>query len=250
MIVMSLSQLAVGNIQPVYAANTETIPPASQFCGSINSIGSRMQSKLVNITDTSGVSVNSVESLLVRQSNIQKDLEQNRIKWDEERNQQYDKMLSLAQNETQKTAIMTFKISVENAIVIRRQSVDLAITEYFSQARTLLQREESQLVGARSEFVMNITKTIDTAESDCSANKSPSEIRTNFQTNIATAQNKLQKTRESINTTKSELEKIRKQEMQTINQALQDFQGSLTGARRDLINNLKSSGAKTNQFDI
>ncbi len=238
------------SLKPALAVGDESIPSAPLFCASINTVGTKIESQLDNITKQPVVKVYNPDSLSARQSKIQKELMQKRAQWDNERNQQYDKMLSLAQNDAQKTAITAFKSSVEDAILTRRNSVDSAITTYFNKTGEQLSIESDLLTSARQDFLSAVSAAITTAKSDCQNDKSPAEIRAAFQTNIATARQQLQASRQSIGDVKNNLEAIRKEEIQSINKAVTIFQTSLSSARQTLIDKLKKSGASTSQFGI
>lgn len=249
---VGLIALPTGLINPLSAsaANTEAIPPAALFCSSINTIGTRIESQLGTVTQQSLPTLYNPATFAARQASIQTELAQKRAGWDGERDQQYNKMLSLAQNDAQKTAIENFKTNVEAAIVVRRSSVDNAIAAYFSNTGDNLSAESAKLVAARQEFVSTVKNAISTAKTDCLTNRSTSEIRSTFQTNIETARSKLQSTRESISEFKSQLTTIRKEEARSINEAVMVFETSLSKARQSLVEELKKSGANTSQFDI
>lgn len=251
MVIIFISlQSSIFSAQPALAVNNETIPSVPLFCASINSIGTRIESQLTNITQSSVPALYSPTNLTSRQAAIQQELKQKRTEWDNERNQQYDKMLSLAQNEAQKTAIETFRSSVEDAILVRRNSVDGAIDTYFSQTGGELQAESNQLTAAKEDFITAIKSAINTAKSECLTGKSPSDIRSTFQTNIETARTQLQTSRQRVGEFKSSLETIHKQEVKSINEAVRSFQDSLSKARQTLIDDLKKSGANTSQYAI
>ncbi len=235
---------------PVRAANSETIPAAPLFCSSLNTIGSQIELKLNNVSKQSLPNIYDPTRLSNRHSAIKKELAEKRAQWDNQRDEQYNKMLSLAQNDAQKAAIESFKTSVETAILVRRNSVDNAISVYFSQTSDELSSESTQPTKDRQDFITAVKNAITTAQSDCQTNKPASEIRSTFQTNLSAARTRLQTSRQNIGEIKTQLENIRKQEVQSINEAVTVFQESMTKARQTLIDELKKSGANTDQFAI
>jgi hypothetical protein len=243
LIIYSLASLSV----PAYAASTEDIPPAPLFCVAIHTVGQRIEAK-ATAAATAKHTLLSSQDLTSRQASLNTVIAQKRTEWDAEREQQYQAMLGKATNDTQRQAVETFKATAEGAVAARRSLVDSAINIYFKTTSVDLQNEDNQLTLTRQAFVANITSSVTSAESDCNAGVSATQIRQNFQSNLSNATKQLQPTKQSLTDLQSALANARKVEVSSIDVAIKDFNSTMVQARQTLFEQLKAAGASADQL--
>lgn len=234
---------------PVVAADSNNIPQAPLFCAAINNIGQKMSSDATSTAANDSKSLLSAQNPSKRQAEITTTLSQKRTQWDIERATQYQKMTDLATTDSQKQAIDIFKNSIENAVVIRRASVDTAINTYFQSTSTALINQDIQLGATKKNFVTNVSSAINNAESDCKTGKNAEQIRSNFSDALTNARTQLELTRKDLNNLENNLNTARKTEVISINTAISSFNTSMSLARKTLIEQLRASGASDSLLD-
>lgn len=228
----------------------EPVPPAPLFCVGLNAVANRVQSSVDTASSKLNVSLYDPARLAQLQAALTTELAQKRAIWDRERQAQYESMLGQTKDDTQRTAVESFKSSIESAISVRRIGVDAAIATYFTSSGADLQNESNLLSKARDDFKTSVATTISQAKSDCAAGKSSSEIRANFQSGLKSAQADLQTSRQSATVLEQGLAGARKAELSSIDKALKTFTSSAADARQSLIDALKKDHASKEDFGL
>lgn len=211
------------------------------FCAQLDSINNNLDNLInqkINNLNTKQVSrVNKVNETFNKRDS---ELNVNRIKWDANREEQYKKMYENAKTDAQKQAIDQFKLTMNNAIILRRTKIDSAISTFRSTINTELSGRQS----AVNSVITNYQNTLDAvqtkAKTSCENGDESSQVRQALKTDIQLARADLQSGRSGIDRINDEVTNANNIRKNAIEAAITEFRTTAQQARETLSQAIKN----------
>ncbi|MDO8335967.1 MAG: hypothetical protein Q7T74_04290 [Candidatus Saccharibacteria bacterium] len=218
------------------ATKTEakTTSSAASNCQSINKIADTIQAQLAekkSNVDSKRIDVHT-KSATYREARST-ELQSKREGWDAKRQQNFDKLQSIAKTDMQKQAVETYVSAMTEAIKVRRAANDTAFTAFKSDIDNLKKTTVLSVDSNISTTTASINQAISDAKAACTAGQSVDTVRQKLKTAIATARQQAKTSRES--TSKGEQLKIIVQKHNDAVKANDEaFKAATTAARAQL----------------
>lgn len=218
-------------------ANTAKSTQLSEanFCAQLSTISTRLNSQVDKKIDNIGTIQDSKTARLTQVFDERNSkLAQSRAKWDENRNQHYQKLYDNAKNDDQKKAIDQFRATVEAAVVKRRTVIDQSISTYRDNIAGSLSSRQGSLEGVINGYKSDLSAAQARAQSSCSSGTSSSVVRQTFRSDLQTARTNLQNGKQGIEKIGTEISEATKVRQAAIDQAVNTFKTTLQNAKEDL----------------
>lgn len=131
----------------------------------------------------------------------------------------------------QKAAVAEFTATIQSAIEKRKAAIDTAITEF----RSGIDAIHTDRVGTVDTAIKNFTDTanqaLSKAKTDCASGTDPKQVRTTYQSSIASIRESLQTTKKDH---KPEIQKLIDERKESVQQAVTEFTTTVESAREKL----------------
>lgn len=157
---------------------------------------------------------------------------ENRTEWEANRKEKYDQLLSEAESDEEKKAILTFKSTIEKAISTRKLSVDSAIKEYRNGVDSLFLKRESALTPVIDKYEAEVKLAFSTAKKSCLSEDTSVTARTELKSSLKLAKTEMQSgLNSSLDSYKSEMESLRQTREASIEEAVTEFKLTMESAK-------------------
>lgn len=205
------------------------------FCTQLDATKSRLNS-LVSQYESKLNALRADKSTKIATQFALRDSERaaNRLRWDNERNTQYERLYSKATSDIQKQAIDQFKSTIEVAVNKRRAAVDSAVSTYRSTVQADMSTNQGSINSLAGIYKSAVVTAENKAQASCNIGTDPSVVRESFKSDLQVARTNLKTGKngsEKINVEISALIKTRKE---AIESAISDFKITLDQARETL----------------
>lgn len=160
-------------------------------------------------------------------------LAENRIRWDENRKEQYAKMQEFAKDSLQKQAVAAFVRAIDDAISIRRAAIDKALNDFNAGFQQTKAANDSVVNTAITAYRNAIKAAFDRAKTDCASGIDQKTIRQNLQSDLKATRENFQQDKQSIQKPSATLESLVAARKAAIQKAVSDFQAAVEKARSD-----------------
>lgn len=161
--------------------------------------------------------------------------EDNRNKWDENRDEFFAKLEGKAATNAQKQALLAFKEATTAAIAARRAAVDSAIEAFRRGVEQTVASKKTSVDALISAFRVEIQAAITKAKADCAlTNPDSVAIRVAFQDRVKAAKEKFIADKKDIDKISNSLQSLIDAKKQTVEKANSDFKAVIEKARNDL----------------
>jgi Na+-translocating ferredoxin:NAD+ oxidoreductase RNF subunit RnfB len=132
------------------------------------------------------------------------DLDGNRDKADQRREEWYARLEDKADSDTEKDAVVVFKQTIESAVDTRREAVDTAIEAFRKGVDDAIAGRKSSMQSTRDDFKTAVETAIAKVKTDCDNGEKTATIRSSFKASLKAA-------REKLSTDKKDVDKVGKQ---------------------------------------
>lgn len=200
------------------------------LCSQIENINSRIQDHLKAFNDSTtpkhpGDDLNRLEESASQQ------LASRRGDWDKLRADHYNKLDQRAKTDEQHQAVKTYKETIEDAVVKRRNMVDQAIVTFRTALGGFVNDKQSQLDQLVQTYKDSVDAALQKAQNSCNDGSSPEDVRTNLANDLKSAREQLQS---SANKVHDEIETSRSSRQTAIQAAIDQFKQTAQAARQTL----------------
>lgn len=217
------------------STHAATSTSTRNFCKQLPSLKSKVTIQIKAGEDKLGAHRKSVQDKLVSAwGERDKKLTLARTQANTNKESQFTSLYSKAKNDREKSAITTFKNTINSAIDLRRSTVDSSVKTYRDAVKALYNNRESMIdtyiITLRSEIDSAFTK----AQTDCVAQVDPASIKTTLQNSIKSAQDKFKTNKQSQESYESRVKNLASINDQTIAKAKTDFENAIEQAKATL----------------
>jgi|GEM_PF-1546869 hypothetical protein len=161
--------------------------------------------------------------------------ENNRNKWDENRDEFFAKLEGKATTDAQKQALLAFKEATTAAITARRATIDSAIEAFRKGVEQAIASKKTSVDTLVSAFRAEIQAAITKAKADCAlTNPDAVAIRVAFQNRVKAAKEKFITDKKDVDKISDSLQSLIDAKKQAVEKANSDFKAAIEKARNDL----------------
>lgn len=216
-----ITMLSIGFLNTrAYAAN-DSGSQHSDFCSQVSMVTDNITKRL-NSKDLQQTNLQQQIQASRQQFNAR--LEKERAFWDKRRADQYKALLSRAQTDQQKAAIMQYKNTIETALNNRRVSVDTAISEFRRASDADIASRQGNIDLIATTFKNQVASIMQTAQQDCANGNPGGRVRQTFVDSLHGAQYSLDVALSGVHVISEDLQKLDTIKRNTIENAVQIFQ--------------------------
>lgn len=161
--------------------------------------------------------------------------ENNRNKWDENRDEFFAKLEGKATTDAQKQALLTFKEATTAAIAAHRMAIDSAIEAFRKGVEQAIASKKTNVDALVNAYRVEVQAAITKAKADCAlTNPDAVAIRVAFQSRVKAAKEKFITDKKDIDKINDSLESLIDAKKQAVEKANNDFKAAIEKARNDL----------------
>lgn len=211
----------------------------SNFCVNLSSIQTKTASQITKAEEKQSKNEGDrLNNITKKESIADAKKAQGRSDVDAKRLKNWDKMVSKAKTDTQKSAVEAYKTAISNAVTVRRTSVDAAVKAYRDALTAILSTHSGSIDGAILTFKTSVDTALTKAQTDCTAGISSKTVKSNFNNSISEARKVLQDARKTANDSMG-ITTLKKTRDEAIKAAEAIFKQATEKARADLLIALK-----------
>ncbi len=209
------------------------------FCTEINKITTRLDEQVVKkINKINDLQAQKSIKLSHQFSERDEKLIQSRAKWDENRQQHYQKLYENAKNDDQKKAIDQFRATVETAVAKRRAAVDESIETFRNTIISSVSSRQGSVDSLIDNYKSELNTAKNSAQSNCSNGISSPEVRQNYRNQLQSARNNLLSGKQGIEKVDDNINAAVQNRRTSIDQAISTFRATLQQTRDALKTSL------------
>lgn len=161
-------------------------------------------------------------------------LEDKRSLADERRSEMYAKLEDKADTDAKKSAVETFKKTLETAVDVRRDAVNTAIADFRTGADAAAATRIDDVQAMADAFTKAVNTAVEKAKSDCASGATPATVRTHFQSALKAARENLQADRTASEKLKTQIQVLADARKVSVEKAISSFKVTLELAKGEL----------------
>jgi len=224
-------------------ANLTKEDAAKNFCINFSSLSDKYKQNIDNqIAKLQEKINNEAQKIQANRQTFDNGLENNRAKWEKNRQGIYDKLSNKAVTDAQKQALAAFKTAIEAAAAARENAVGAARIAYRQGVDQLVSQRKTEILQNFDNFKSNFQSISQQAISNCSSGiTSPAYIRQIYQQNLKAARTTRVTALQEIDKIGPKIKELAQIRNAAVQQALKTYQSALKTA----IANLKTAFGET-----
>ena len=246
--------LAVSSLLP-FLAFAEDVAPVStttptpkiekvdkvktNFCTKLTTLNTKLADQITKAEEKQSVFQNErAGNIAKRESDTDIKRAISRSNADAKRVKNWDKMVSKAKTDVQKTAVATYKDAVGKAVDTRKTAVDLAVKTYRDGLTSAITNNSTGVNQAMTTFKASVATALTEAKTDCANNVLSKTVNANYTKKINDARTALNAARKNAGTN-SAITALKKTRDEATKLAETTFKTATESARISLIAALK-----------
>ncbi len=228
-----LGVLLVPEVGFAASRNTTTTPRKVNFCTAVDAFSGQMKNSMRENVSRYFSKENERQSALdVKLAKQEADRQSTRFTWNNSRDKVYTELLQRATSKEQKLAIAKFRTTIDDAVAVRRDTVDSAAEHFKTEIDHVAKNRKTIIESAIDQFMDDADTALADAHADCANTKTSADARTNYLAKLEVAQKALQ---QSLNQVKSSgLQQLVSDRQHAIEQAGADFKSAVVHAEEVL----------------
>lgn len=220
------------------AAQSATSTPSGNgkdFCDRLGTISTNLEKRISHREEQFRRSKdNRLENFIKHASSTSERLESTRDKWDENRKEQYAKLLERADTDAEKKAVEQFRSAMDAAMAKRRAAIDAAIKTFETDIKGMLGSRKVGLEKAATAFRTSEQAAIKEAQDTCKNGKSIKTVREIFNRKLHTIQRTFEGDRGDANRLGVGFEGFARKRTEALREAREIYDSAARKARQDL----------------
>ncbi len=165
----------------------------------------------------------------------------NRLKWDANRSEHFAKLEELANTDEKKLAVLEFRQTMEQAISERRADFDMATSDFQNAIAQEIENRRELLDMTAEEFRNKTQLAIEKAKEACLGEEPDvKNIMNTFKEEMRIAKEEFKAANDSIRGLKDKVQEFSSIRKQSLEQAKEEFKGTLELAKEKLLSVLKT----------
>ena len=150
------------------AATNTSSTKTSTFCKNLPATVTKVEGNVKKLqASLTKAEQNHVNNLLTSWANWDKELKGLQAQWQQDRNNEYTELMSLATTSSEKAAVVTFEDAVNTAVNTRETNNQAARVAYRGQVLGAVNVENGQFTGAEIGFINSAEGAIANAQTSC-----------------------------------------------------------------------------------
>ncbi len=239
--IASLLLLASIFLPSLSSAQQQAAKPAVNFCGRVSTLQTTLDQ---TITDRKNKLENTwtqrQQMIATNRSNREQRLTSDRLQWDQNRQERYNKMMAKATTDSQKQAITAFEATIELAVKTRKSAADGAIQTFRSSLDQAINTRETDIKTAISNFQSAVDNAFSQAKTDCDKGAQTAIVHSNLKTALQAARQQFEITRQTADKVSTQEQTLAQARRNSVEQAISTFKTTL----QDAITTLKTALGK------
>jgi hypothetical protein len=232
------SSLIIFSFLPLISSAEETAPKEQGFCNRVTTLQSKLADQIINAEKKLALNEESKSAtVLKKEGDADVKRAEGRAKAEGTRALKWDKMISKAKTQAQKTAVEAYKKAIADAVSVRQASVDASVKVYREGLATLMTTQNTTATTAIATFKASIEGALAKAKTDCASGVENKTVSSVFNKTVSDARATLNTSRKTKNS--EAFKTLKKTRDDAFKKAETDFKASLDKARADLIMGLK-----------
>jgi len=217
---------------------------AKNFCTNFSSLSDKYKQNIDNqIAKLQEKMNNEAQKIQANRQTFDNGLENNRAKWEKNRQGIYDKLSNKAVTDAQKQALAVFKTAIEAAATARENAIDAARTAYRQGVDQLVSQRKTEILQNFDNFKSALQSTTQQILNSCSSGiTSPAYIRQIYQQNMNAARTARVTALQGIDKIGPKIKELAQIRNAAVQQAMRTYKSALGAA----IANLKTAFGETN----
>ncbi|MSR76558.1 MAG: hypothetical protein EXS68_03125 [Candidatus Ryanbacteria bacterium] len=220
------------------AAQNATSTPSGNgkdFCGRLGTVSTNLEKRISNREEQfRRHKDNRLETFLKHASSTAERLDGTRDKWDENRKEQYTKLLERADTDAKKQAVEKFRAAMDGATAKRRAAIDAAIKTFQADVKGMLGSRKGGLEKAAADFRTGEQAAIKVAQDACKEGKNIKTTRETLNRKLQSLQRNFEGDRRDANRLGVGLDGLARKRTEAFREAREAYESAARKARQDL----------------
>lgn len=166
-----------------------------------------------------------------------------RMKADEWRKENYEKMEAKAETDEQKEAVKKFKETVEAAVESRRVAIDVAINAFRGGVDKAIADHKSAVQETKNAYRESVKTAYEKARNDCESGVDEKTVRANLHSSLQAARGKLKEDRAGVTKFRDAMKDLIAARKTAFEKSITDFKAAMKAA----VEELKRSFPESNE---